>query len=135
MNEMMKPPMAKKKKSKMRQRISGRDGASAMFDTAEQTKMNEMMKKRKPRPAPKEMMMGGKVKGYKAGGELKMVEKDGKEVPFYAADGKGKMKSGGKVKGYKSGGSTCGTKKAYKSGGKVRGAGCATKGVRPCKMR
>jgi hypothetical protein len=42
-------------------------------------------------------------------------------------------KSGGKVKkGYKKG---CGVKKSYKSGGKVRGAGCVTKGVRPCKMR
>ena len=97
MDQMMKPPMPKKKKSKMRQMMSGRDGNSAMFDTAEQTKMNEMMKKRKPRPAPKEMMMGGKVKGYKAGG------------------------------------SACGTKKMA-SGGKVRGAGCATKGVRQCKM-
>ena len=37
-------------------------------------------------------------KGYKAGGKLQMVEKGGKKVPFYAADGKGKMKSGGKVK-------------------------------------
>ena len=26
-----------------------------------------------------------------------MVEKDGQKVPFYAADGKGKMKEGGKV--------------------------------------
>lgn len=68
------------------------------------------------------MMKGGKVKGYKAGGELKMVEKNGKQVPFYAADGEGKMKSGGKVKG-------------YKRGGKVRGAGCAQRGVRPAKMR
>ena len=33
----------------------------------------------------------------KAGGKLKMVEKDGKMVPFYAADGKGKMKEGGAV--------------------------------------
>ena len=80
------------------------------------------------------MMKGGKVKGYKAGGKLDMVEKDGKKVPFYAADGKGKMKAGGKVKKYKAGGSACGTKKMA-AGGKVRGAGCATKGVRPCKMR
>jgi hypothetical protein len=29
--------------------------------------------------------------------KLKMVEKDGQKVPFYAADGKGKMKEGGKV--------------------------------------
>jgi membrane protein involved in colicin uptake len=45
----------------------------------------------------------------------------------------GQLKSGGKVKkGYKKG---CSVKKGYKSGGKVRGAGCVTKGVRPCKMR
>jgi hypothetical protein len=125
MQEMTTPPMPKKKKSKMRQRISGRNGASAMFDTAEQTKMNEMMKKRKPRPAPQEpvdgRMMGGKVKGYKNGGKLKMVEKNGEQVPFYAADGEGKMKAGGKVK-------------KMKAGGKVRGAGCAQRGVRPAKM-
>lgn len=134
MNEMMNPPITKKKKSKMRQRISGRNGASAMFDTAEQTKMNEMMKKRKPRPAPQEpvedgMMMGGKVKSYKAGGDLKMVEKNGKQVPFYAADGVGKMKAGGKVKGYKEG------KMVKKNTKKVRGSGCAQRGVRPAKMR
>lgn len=32
------------------------------------------------------------------GGKLKMVEKGGKKVPFYAADGVGKMASGGSVK-------------------------------------
>ena len=36
--------------------------------------------------------------GGKHGGKLKMVEKDGKKVPFYAADGKGKAMYGGKVK-------------------------------------
>ena len=42
---------------------------------------------------------GGKMKtkGYAKGGALKMVEKDGKKVPFYAADGKGKMAAGGEV--------------------------------------
>lgn len=133
MKEMTTPPMPKKRKSKMRQRISGRNGASAVFDTAEQTRMNEMMKKRKPRPAPEEpvdgMMMGGKVKGYKAGGGLKMVEKNGEQVPFYAADGVGKMKAGGKVKGYKEG------KMVKKGTKKVRGSGCAQRGVRPAKMR
>ena len=63
-----------------------------------------------------------------------MVEKGGKKVPFYAADGKGKMKSGGKVKKMKSGGSTsCGGKaKGYKSGGgiKMRGVGCAKRGTK-----
>lgn len=43
-------------------------------------------------------MPGKKMMGYKKGGSLEMVEKDGKKVPFYAADGKGKMAEGGKVK-------------------------------------
>jgi len=41
-------------------------------------------------------MMYGKKK-MADGGTLKMVEKDGKRVPFYAADGKGKMMGGGRV--------------------------------------
>jgi hypothetical protein len=36
-----------------------------------------------------------------------------------------------KPKGYADGGS-CGSKK-YKRGGKVRGVGCATQGIGPCK--
>ena len=83
-----------------------------------------------------------KAKGYAAGGKLKMVEKDGKMVPFYAADGKGKMATGGQVKpknmktkGYKAGGKM--KAKGRPAGGKakVRGAGIARKGVRPAKMR
>ena len=31
------------------------------------------------------------------GGKLKMVEKNGEKVPFYAADGKGKMMHGGRA--------------------------------------
>lgn len=51
-----------------------------------------------------------KSKGYAKGGKtdkLEMVEKDGKMVPFFAADGEGKMKAGGmvpKTKGYFKGG-------------------------------
>ena len=67
----------------------------------------------------KKMAMGGMAmgagRGYKAGGPLKMVEKDGEKVPFFAADGKGKMNMGGKVAG-------------YKKGGCVRGDGCAIRG-------
>ena len=56
------------------------------------------------------------------GGKLNMVKgKDGKMVPDYAADGKGKMKAGGMAK-------------AYKEGGKVRGYGMA-RGGKVCKMR
>ncbi len=53
-----------------------------------------------------------KSKGYAKGGKtdkLEMVEKDGKMVPFFAADGEGKMKAGGMVpntKGYFRGGRT-----------------------------
>jgi len=44
-------------------------------------------------------MYGGMArKKMASGGKLKMVEKDGKKVPFYAADGKGKMMYGGKAK-------------------------------------
>lgn len=63
--------------------------------------------------------MNMKKKGYAAGG-LKMVEKGGKKVPFYAADGVGKMNKGGammKKKGMAKGGAM--KKKAYAKGGKV----------------
>jgi hypothetical protein len=66
--------------------------------------------------------------GYKNGG-LTMVKKNGKMVPDFAADGKGKMAKGGMMEGcatggvakangggYKMGGST---KKAYATGGTV----------------
>ena len=70
--------------------------------------------------------------------------KDGKQVPFYAADGVGKMKAGGMTKksyakgkmvkkGMAAGGKAKGAAKGGKS--KVRGAGIARKGVRPAKMR
>jgi len=91
-------------------------------------------------------------KGRSVSGKLPMVEKDGKMIPAYAADGKGKMMAGGPVKKMKSKGMAKGgmmkTKggamktKGYSKGGvaggkrnKVRGAGIARKGVRPAKMR
>ena len=93
----------------------------------------------------KGMARGGmKAKGMNKGGKLRMVEKNGKMVPFYAADGVGKMKAGGmKSKGYAKGGMK--SKMASKGGAKggkkrvskpkVRGAGIARKGVRPVKFR
>jgi hypothetical protein len=91
--------------------------------------------------------MGGamkKTKGYAAGGKMPMVEKDGKKVPAFAADGKGKMAAGGmakKTKGYAKGGAMKKTKgyakggamkktKGYSRGGVARGMGAATKGGR-----
>jgi len=73
----------------------------------------------------------GNAGGYKEGG-MPMVEKNGKMVPEFAADGKGKMKKGGMMGGgmmatggvalgnaggYKMGGKT--SKKAYAAGGTV----------------
>lgn len=62
--------------------------------------------KKKPRRAnPNHPMNSERTTGHpdgvarkKAGGKLKMVEKGGKKVPFYAADGVGKMAEGGSVK-------------------------------------
>lgn len=48
-----------------------------------------------------------------------------------------KAKEAANMKGTKKmakGGMACGGMKKYAKGGKVRGAGCAKKGVRPCKM-
>ena len=66
------------------------------------------------------MKHGMKKKGMAKGG-LKMVKnKDGDMVPFYAADGKGKMNKGGmmKKKGMAKGGAMM-KKKAYAKGGRV----------------
>ena len=82
--------------------------------------------------------------------KMKMVKgPDGKMVPDFAADGKGKMASGGmmktkmntkggmkgggmmKTKGYAKGGMKT---KGYSKGGKVRGAGIARQGVRPARI-
>jgi hypothetical protein len=60
---------------------------------------------------PSERMMKDKGMKYAEGGSLKMVKKGDKEVPFFAADGKGKMKGGGM---------------AYSKGGRIDG--CAMRG-------
>ena len=76
-------------------------------------------------------MAGGKMrpKGMKTGGKLKMVKNaQGKDVPFFAADGKGKMSAGGmvpKTKGYFKGGKT----KGMAAGGKMKSKGMAGGGV------
>lgn len=71
-------------------------------------------------------------KMYAKGGKLKMVKKGDQTVPFYAADGEGKMKAGGmtpKTKGYFKGGKTKGYSKGGKTSMQTRGCGAATKGT------
>ena len=68
-----------------------------------------------------------KKKGYAQGG-LKMVKnKTGDTVPFYAADGKGKMNKGGmmKKKGYAKGGKVA----MYNQGGMVKSTGTMNTGI------
>jgi hypothetical protein len=91
-----------------RMKVGGKVGMHKMPD-------GTMMKDSEHKMAMGGMAMGA-GKGYKAGGSLEMVEKGGKKVPFYAADGKGKMAMGGKVMGYK------------KGGGVTRGDGACMKG-------
>ena len=67
---------------------------------------------RRPTPMADTSMMGSM--GMKKGG-LPMVMKDGKKVPAFAADGKGKMNMGGKVK-------------KMNMGGMAKGGGIETKG-------
>ena len=69
-------------------------GALAIMIAPVKTKKMKAVKKAPGGASMKKMPM------YKDGGKLKMVKgPDGKMVPFYAADGKGKMKNGGKVTG------------------------------------
>ena len=77
---------------------------------------------------------GMKKKGYAKGG-LKMVKKNGKMVPFYAADGVGKMYGGGmamKKKGMAKGGMK---KKGMAKGGmkKMARGGFLAPAARPLK--
>ena len=63
-------------------------------------------------------MMGGgmmKKRTMMKNGGLKMVTKNGKKVPFFAADGKGKMAMGGRVKKM-GGGSMMKKREAMKKG-------------------
>ena len=89
-----------------------------------------MVMKKKPT---KKMMAGGRTKGtkYKAagGGKMPMVKQNGKKIPAFAADGKGKMRAGGKASKYrmKGGGKTSKymakggkTSKYMRRGGKVK---------------
>jgi len=80
----------------------------------------------------KNYMVGGKINKMSSGGKLKMTtNKQGKEVPFFAADGVGKMSSGREVpttKGYFRGGRTGGidTTKGMPVGGVAMAKGGKT---------
>ena len=75
------------------------EGNREMVDKIESAVSEMMMSAKDDRV--KEMLMDmfpGMGKSMQKGGKLKMVEnEDGEMVPFYAADGKGKMAYGGKM--------------------------------------
>ena len=74
-----------------------------------------------------------KKKGYAQGGLKPAPNKGAASLPKDVRNKMGFMNKGGmmKKKGYAKGGMM---KKGYAKGGKVRGAGRASKGVRPAKM-
>lgn len=83
----------------------------------------------------KKMAMGGKMPMMAKGG-MPMVMKDGKKMPAFAADGKGKMAKGG---GVEAKGKTKGKMVKMAMGGSVgnaskRADGIATKGKTKCKV-
>ena len=87
-----KPPIPKKKK-KNKIVIS-----KEMGEDYTKTPVEKPIKKMGGGYMKKDMMGGGYMKKNMAkGGSLEMVEKNGKKVPFYAADGVGKMAKGGQV--------------------------------------
>lgn len=65
-----------------------------------------------------EMSAGGMTR-YAEGGKLPMVNKGGEKVPFFAADGKGKMMGGGMT--YAKGGMTRGSRDGCAIRGKTKG--------------
>ena len=82
----------------------------------------------------KKMNMGG----YADGG-MPMAMKDGKKVPSFAADGKGKMANGGitkaKMGAVKSGGNKGKGEHAVQSKGLSKGTMIAMKGSKPLGMK
>jgi hypothetical protein len=135
------PAPIKRGLSSIRKRLSG-------MKFQEGGKVNEMkMMKKEGRGMAKADMQkkayGGMMKGYAAGG-MPMVEKDGKKVPAFAADGKGKMKSGGIASSLKAHASAPASKahgkKKMMGGGMAKYAkggmidGCARKGKTKGKM-
>jgi len=93
--------------------------AGAPMDPRKAAMMAKMMKARRPGMA-STAPMAPPASGMKKGG-MPMVMKDGKKVPAFAADGKGKMSSGGVAKKMNMGGM------AYAKGGGIESKG-KTKG-------
>jgi hypothetical protein len=83
-------PFTQNKRPRTRSDKEAEDEADAAADRA--------MKHSQP-PTLVYKAAGGKVKKMAMGGKLKMVEKDGKKVPSFAADGVGKMAMGGMCRG------------------------------------
>jgi len=92
-------------------KIRAGDEKNALDTAAERRAIEKLMN----------MNKGGMTKGYNEGG-LRMVKKGDEEVPFFAADGKGKMNKGGMTKksGYMGGGMTKKKVMTYNIGGMVK---------------
>ena len=83
---------------------------------AENKKLKAMMTKKAAGGG--RMTKGTKYKAA-GGGKMPMVKKNGKMIPAFAADGKGKMKAGGKTSKYRMAGGGKTSKYRMKGGGKT----------------
>ena len=95
---------------------SSRSGAKqGMIRAGDEENALDALAVKRAREKRMNMNKGGMTKGYNEGG-LRMVKKGDEEVPFFAADGKGKMNKGGMTKksGYMYGGSVAKKKPATK---------------------
>lgn len=109
----------KGKEEKTKKRVTAR-GFAGKFDERKNIYESKVKKTKKPEPKDR-FDMGGivnKMDMMKKGGKLKMVKgPDGNMVPFYAADGKGKMAMGGAMKEMKM--RMGGKMEEYMGGGKM----------------
>jgi hypothetical protein len=87
--------MMNEKKTKTPMKMEKKEAMMAKGGMTKKPVLAIMIGMGKPK---KDMAKGGMAKkGYAAGG-MAMVEKDGKKVPAFAADGVGKMAKGGMTK-------------------------------------
>ena len=124
------PAVSKPKTMKSLAASSGRSGPDQPLL---ETRKN--LKGQKRNVSPEEVRARKEEKEMSGGGKLPMAEKNGNMVPFFAADGEGKMAGGGPTppttKGYFKGGRTMSgggkttTKTKAKGGAQVRGSGAA----------
>ena len=110
-NKPTPPTKLEEYQTRQKELLSGQRKKALEHRMAQDKKLEEYQTRQK------ELLSGQRKKALE-----NMTAQNNKISDFFGS-GSNEKKKGGRVK------------KSYKSGGKVRGSGCVTKGVRPCKMR